>query len=131
MSRARSFHHLSVRGHARSLRPLAEAALRSYDIDVLGLRLVGNDWNGVFRIETPTRPRVIGVTRPVPGALPRPVPSEVAFMTATAAETGIAVPPVFPDRDGELSCSRRPPASRRRASASSSAGSVEPTCHLA
>ncbi len=81
---------------------MVEEALRCYDIDARGLRLISNDWNGVFRIDTPTGPRVIRVTRPVPGALPRPVHSEVAFMTALAAETGIAVPALFANRDGEL-----------------------------
>ncbi len=102
MSRARSFHDLTVLGQARRLRPLAAEALRNYAIDTRGLRLISNEWNGVFRIDTPTGPRVIRITRPVPGALPRPVRSEVAFMTALASETGIAVPTVLANRDGGL-----------------------------
>ena len=102
MRPARSFAELTPLGQARRLRPLAEEALRGYDIDAHSMRLISNEWNGVFRIDTPTGPRVMRVTRPVPGAVPRPVHSEVTFMTALAAETGIAVPAVFANRDGDL-----------------------------
>mgnify|MGYP001412571599 CR=1 FL=1 len=43
---------LTVRGQARRLRPLALAALRQYDLDVVRLRLITNNFNGIFRLDT-------------------------------------------------------------------------------
>ena len=43
---------LTVRGQARRLRALAWDALRHYALDVRRLRLVTNDFNGIFRLDT-------------------------------------------------------------------------------
>jgi hypothetical protein len=43
---------LSEQSQARRLRPLALNALKSYDLDVAHLRLVSNDFNGIFRVDT-------------------------------------------------------------------------------
>lgn len=96
------FGELTERGQARRLRPLAEVALAAYDLDVSGLRLIENGWNGVFRVDTAAGPHVVRVSRPIPGAAQRSVASEVEFMTALAAGTDVAVPPVIRNRDGEL-----------------------------
>lgn len=101
MSR-KPFAALTELGQARRLRPLAEAALEQYDLGWTGLRLIGNGWNCVFRVDTPDGPSVIRITRPVPGAAERSVRSEVEFMDALAAETDVAVPAVRHNRDGEL-----------------------------
>ncbi len=93
---------LTELGQARRLKPLAESALERYDLEVTGLRLISNGWNCVFRVDSPDGPRVIRITRPVPGADDRSVGSEVEFMSALAAETEVAVPPVVRNRDGEL-----------------------------
>ncbi len=69
MSSGASFAKLTVAGQARRLRTLAEAALASYAIDWTGLRLITNDWNGVFRVETAAGPLVLRITRPVPGSI--------------------------------------------------------------
>ena len=98
----RPFGELTERGQARRLRPLAEVALAAYDLDVAGLRLIENGWNGVFRVDTAAGPYVIRVSRPIPGAAQRSVASEVEFMTALASGTDVAVPPVMRNRDGEL-----------------------------
>ena len=96
------FAGLTELGQARRLRPLAEAALSSYDLEWTRLRLISNGWNCVFRVDTPTGPRVLRITRPIPGALERSVRSEVEFMSELATNTDIAVPPVLPNRHGEL-----------------------------
>ncbi len=96
------FASLTERGQAHRLRPLARAALRDYDIDVTGLQLIINGWNGVFRVDTPAGPLVLRISRPVPGENERPVSREVEFMTALAAGTDVSVPSVIPSRDGEL-----------------------------
>ena len=99
---SKPFADLTESGQARRLRPLALAALADYDLEVTGLRLITNGWNGVFRIDTPGGPCVIRITRPIPGADDRSVASEVEFMSALAAETDVAVPPVIRSRAGEL-----------------------------
>ena len=43
---------LTVRGQARRLRGLALEALKQYDLEVARLRLVTNDFNGIFRVDT-------------------------------------------------------------------------------
>jgi len=43
---------LTVRGQARRLRALALNALTHYALDVTCLRLVSNDLNGIFRIDS-------------------------------------------------------------------------------
>ncbi len=98
----RPFAELTELGQARRLRPLAMAALAQYDLEVTGLRLITNGWNGVFRVDTTIGPHVIRVSRPIPGALERSVASEVGFMSALAQGTDVAVPPVVHDRRGEL-----------------------------
>jgi hypothetical protein len=50
------------------LRQLAETALAAYDIAPTGLRLISSGWNGVFGVDTPDRPLVLRITRPIPGA---------------------------------------------------------------
>ena len=101
MSR-KPFGELTELGQARRLRPLAEAALRAYDLEPTGLRLISNGWNCVFRIDTPAGRRVVRITRPVPGADDRSVRSEVEFMSALAANTDVAVPAVIHNHAGEL-----------------------------
>jgi Ser/Thr protein kinase RdoA (MazF antagonist) len=61
----RSFGELTAAGRARRLRPLVEAALRHWDVDVRRIRLLTNDFNGVFRIDTATGPRVLRVSLPL------------------------------------------------------------------
>ena len=48
----KSFSTLTVLGQARRLRTLALNALQSYDLDVARLRLVTNEFNGIFRVDT-------------------------------------------------------------------------------
>ena len=50
---------LTVRGQARRLRALAWDALRHYALDVRRLRLVTNDFNGIFRLDTAQGDRFI------------------------------------------------------------------------
>jgi Ser/Thr protein kinase RdoA (MazF antagonist) len=89
-------------GRARRLRPLALAALRAYDLDVAGLRLIDDGWNCIFRVETPDGPLALRVTRPSPGRDAASVRAEVAFMTALARATDISVPGILRNRAGDL-----------------------------
>ena len=96
------FSDLTESGQARRLKPLARAALAAYDLRPTGLRLISNGWNGVFRVDTLEGPRVVRISRPVPGADDRSVHAEVEVMTALADATDVAVPEVVRNRDGEL-----------------------------
>ena len=98
----RDFAELTELGRARRLRPLAVAALESYDLDVRAVRLIDDGWNCVFRVETPNGPLALRVTRPTPGREAASVHSEVAFMTALAESTDVRVPRVIPNRAGAL-----------------------------
>lgn len=89
-------------GQSRRLRHVAMAALAEYELEVTGLRLISNGWNCVFRVDTAAGPHVIRVSRPIPGAHPRAVASEVEFMDALAEGTDLAIPRVLPNQGGEL-----------------------------
>jgi len=47
----RPFDELSATGRARRLRPLAMRALAAWPLDVRALRLLSNDYNGVWRVD--------------------------------------------------------------------------------
>jgi Ser/Thr protein kinase RdoA (MazF antagonist) len=98
----RAFDDLTEQGRARRLRPLALAALQSYDLRITGLRLIDNGWNCVFRVQTQDGPLALRVTRATPERSPQSVASEVAFMTALGEATPIELPRVIPDRSGRL-----------------------------
>jgi Ser/Thr protein kinase RdoA (MazF antagonist) len=96
------FGALTELGQARRLRPLAIEALASYDLEWTGLRLLSNGWNCVLRVDTTDGPRVLRITRPVPGAFDRSVASEVEFMSALSASADVAVPAVVANHAGGL-----------------------------
>ena len=59
---------LTVRGQAHRLRQLALNALTHYELDVARLRLIINDMNGIFRIDTRDGYKyILRVTRPEGG----------------------------------------------------------------
>ena len=63
---------LTERGQARRLQPLAWNALQQYDLDVARLRLVTNDLNGIFRLDTSRGEKyILRVTLPEGWAYPR------------------------------------------------------------
>jgi Ser/Thr protein kinase RdoA (MazF antagonist) len=94
---------LTVRGQARRLRNLALAALKEYDLDVVRLRLVTNDMNGIFRIDTGNGQKyILRVTLPEGGHNRDHVTAEMAWLAALANDTGLSVPRPVPTRDGSL-----------------------------
>lgn len=95
------FHSLSTRGQARRLRALALEALKQYDLPVTRLRLITNDFNCIFRVDTADRRRlVLRVTMPEGGHQRASTEAEMAWLDALARETELTVPrPVFA-RDG-------------------------------
>lgn len=99
----KDFYSLTVQGRARRLRTLALAALDQYDVAVTRLRLLSNDMNCVFRVDTADKgPIVLRVGRG--GAIGHSVEetlSEVAWLEALANETDVATPAPIRSRSGE------------------------------
>jgi Ser/Thr protein kinase RdoA (MazF antagonist) len=104
-----SFSSLSLTGRARRLRQLAWNALDQYDLDVRQMRLISNDWNCVFRLDTPDRPYALRVSLPGRGHTPETVRSEAVFLDALATQSDIDVPAPVPAKDGRLVVSAEAP----------------------
>ena len=93
-----AFSELSRVGQARRLRPLAEQALKAYGLVWTGLRLLSNEWNCTFRVDTPRGPKVLRIMRrdaPIAGQKAR---SEDEFVRALSAATGVKPPLIIPTR---------------------------------
>jgi len=94
---------LTVRGQARRLRVLALNALTHYALDVACLRLVSNDLNGIFRIDTSDgRKFILRVTLPEGGHILDHVAAEMDWLTALARDTNLSVPCPLPAKDGNM-----------------------------
>lgn len=94
---------LTVRGQARRLRALAYEALQHYDLDVARLRLVTNDMNGIFRVDTRTGQKyILRVTLPEGGHNHDHVAAEMDWLSALARDTTLSVPRPLAARDGSF-----------------------------
>ena len=94
---------LTVRGQARRLRRLALNALTHYDLDVSCMRLVTNDMNGIFRVDTRGGEKyILRVTLPEGGHNLDHVTAEMDWLAALASDTDLSVPHPLPARDGSL-----------------------------
>jgi len=88
---------LTVRGQARRLRQLALNALTHYDLDVARLRLVTNDMNGIFRVDTRDGQKyILRVTMPEGGHNHDHVAAEMDWLAALARDTDLSVPHPLP-----------------------------------
>jgi len=94
---------LTVHGQARRLRALAINALKQYNLKVARLRLVTNDMNGIFRIDTRDGEKyILRVTLPEGGHDRDHVAAEMDWLAALARDTHLSVPRPIPARDGSL-----------------------------
>jgi hypothetical protein len=97
------YYTLIVSGRARRLRTLAFSALAHYDLDVARLRLVTNDMNGIFRLDTHDRNKyILRVTAPEGAHRFDDVAAEMDWLAALARDTMLSVPRPVPARDGAL-----------------------------
>jgi Ser/Thr protein kinase RdoA (MazF antagonist) len=97
------FSQLTVRGRARRLRQLALNALKHYDLDVARLRLVTNDMNGIFRVDTRSGEKwILRVTTPEGGHTRDHVTAEMDWLAALAWETNLSVPRPLANRAGSF-----------------------------
>ncbi len=99
----RHYDELTTLGRARRLRVLAERALEEYDLVPTGLRLLTNDTNGIFRVDTAGGERYVirvGLAGHI-GHSSDEVRAETEWLAALAAETDLLVPRPLPTRSGE------------------------------
>lgn len=94
---------LTERGQARRLRALALDALKHYELRVARLRLVHNDVNGIFRLDSVEgQAYILRVTLPGGGHKRDQVTAEMDWLTAIARDTTLNVPRPIPAWDGSL-----------------------------
>jgi len=94
---------LTEHGQARRLRRLALNALQIYPLNVARVRLITNDMNGIFRVDTGDGCKfVLRVTMPECGHNLDHVAAEMDWLAALARDTSLSVPCPLPARDGRL-----------------------------
>jgi Ser/Thr protein kinase RdoA (MazF antagonist) len=98
------FPALTNRGQAGRLRRLALVALQQYDLPVRRVRLITNDLNGIFRVDTAGGGRyVLRVSLPgTCGHSLAEIRSELMWLQALHRDTGLQVPRPVPARGGAL-----------------------------
>jgi Ser/Thr protein kinase RdoA (MazF antagonist) len=97
------FYELTNRGRALRLRRMALQALECYDLDVERLRLLTNDMNGIFRVDTAGGQKyIVRVTLPEGGHGLEEIRSEMMWLAALRRDTGLGVPEPIATRDGAL-----------------------------
>lgn len=96
------FADLTPSGRARRLRRMALAALGRYDVDVVGLRLVDNGHNAVFRVDAADGRRyALRINAPGHRTLTE-VRAEAWWLGALSRETDLVVPAPVAMGDGGL-----------------------------
>lgn len=99
----RPYFDLTGRGRALRLRRLALKALEQYDLDVTHVRLITNEFNGIFRVDTTTSDKyVLRVTLPEGGHDLDAVNGEMAWLDALSRDTDLSVPRPLAARNGQL-----------------------------
>lgn len=94
---------LTERGQARRLRHLALNALQQYNLQVARLRLVTNDLNGIFRVDTTRGEKyILRVTLPEGGHNRDHVAAEMDWLRALGYDTDLSVPRPLLAKDGSL-----------------------------
>lgn len=97
------FSSLTERGQALRLRQLALNAITRYDLDVSRVRLITNDMNGIFRVDTTDGQKfVLRVTMPECGHTLDHVTAEMDWLAALARDTDLSVPQPIPAKNGGL-----------------------------
>lgn len=97
----KAFHELTSRGKAGRLRLMARKALEQYDLKVSRIRLISNDMNGIFRIDTHGGAKyILRVALPAGGHNIAKLRSEMIWLQALAQDTQLSIPQPLAARDG-------------------------------
>ncbi len=95
------YQNLTRRGQARRLRRLAVKSLERYALEVERIRLITNDTNGIFRVDTCNGEKwILRVTQPEGGHNYDHVAAEIDFLSALARDTRLNVPRPLAARNG-------------------------------
>lgn len=98
----RSFSTLTERGQALRLRRMAVAALSHYELPLKKVRLVANQLNGIFRVDTEDEDAyALRISDPT-WRTDDELQTEVRWLQALALETTIRVPKLFLNTGGNL-----------------------------
>lgn len=93
---------LTLRGKARRLRKMALRALEDYDLDVASVRLITNDQNGIFRVDTQDKDKyILRVCLPDGGHTPEETNSEMMLLNALHQEPDINAPVPLATKSGQ------------------------------
>jgi Ser/Thr protein kinase RdoA (MazF antagonist) len=99
----KDYSQLTNRGRALRLRRMALAALERYDLDVQRVRLVSNDLNGIFRVDTTGGLKLaVRVCLPEAGHSLQEIRSEMIWLEALSRDTDLGVPRPVANLDGAL-----------------------------
>jgi len=97
------YQDLTVRGRVRRLRRSVDAALAHYALDVVRVRLITNETNGIFRVDTSDGARYavrVGLGGGI-GHSTDEVLAETEWLAALAAASELTVPVPLLTRDGD------------------------------
>ncbi len=98
----KDFSSLTRRGQALRLRRLARTALEYYDLPVVRVSLLSNDYNSAFRVDTRDgTPYFLRIGRPRPHGLEENQ-AETLWLAALHRDTDLRVPEPLPNRQGGL-----------------------------
>lgn len=97
------YSELTAHGQARRLREMAITALKHYDLDITRIRLITNDFNAIFRLDTPAGEKyVLRVSLPEGGHTKETIDAETHWLEALSRDTDISVPRPVAARAGQL-----------------------------
>jgi Ser/Thr protein kinase RdoA (MazF antagonist) len=99
----KDFYQLTYHGRARRLRQMALLALKEYDLPVRRLRLLTNETNCIFRIDTESAEKyILRISDPLGSHSVEEIQSEMMWLTALHQDTDLGVPQPLHTRHGKM-----------------------------
>jgi Ser/Thr protein kinase RdoA (MazF antagonist) len=97
----KDYYALTALGRGRRLRKMAIEALKQYDLEISRLRLLTNETNGIFRVDTIDHRRlVLRITDPIGCHALEEIQSEVMWLDSLSQDTELQVPRPLRAEDG-------------------------------